>query len=505
MKITSNIKLDKGDTTRGKVTEVKSLNKLADLILKEKYSMGLFKDSIVKKANFVYCEAIALDFDKDYTLKQAKEDFSKFQCIIATTKSHRKEKNGEVHDRFRVIVFLTEPIRDNKTYLRTFRKLQTAFPKLDNQCSNSSRWFYPSKDIVLINKEGIRVKPVVSSEPEKVEPDIDSYLKTPGKGKLSKSTRKILKNGPKIGERNSSTFKAAKDMQENGYSEDEAIKYILKAYTESDTLSFDFTEDEVIQAIQSAYSSPGTNAPRKPFRLVPIKELYKLSSKLEWTIDGLLSKGGVSLLSAQPKAGKSQLSRQIILSILTGEKFLGRKVEQGEVHYYAIEEQPEVINESFRRMGLPENSELYVHTGDIFSEDILKDFYTILNDRKPKLAVVDTLFDFLDVESENNYKEVKVEFRKLREIARRTGTHILCIHHANKSFGGPTGSHRSVLGSQAIVGGVDTIILLELMGDMRLITTMGRMVKRWVTREMIWDEETGLYTLGKKVDIEDDY
>src|SRR5690606_11197139 len=107
MKITSNIKLDKGDTTRGKVTEVKSLNKLAELILKEKYSMGLFKDSIVKKANFVYCEAIALDFDKEYTLKQAKEDFSKFQCIIATTKSHRKEKNGEVHDRFRVIVFLT--------------------------------------------------------------------------------------------------------------------------------------------------------------------------------------------------------------------------------------------------------------------------------------------------------------------------------------------------------------------------------------------------------------
>lgn len=505
MKITADIKLKSGDTVRGETVNISSFNKLKKIIISEKYCLGLFKENIIRKENFLECRSIALDFDKGYSLPEALRDFKKYKCIIATTRNHQKEKNGLKADRFRVILFLTEPIKNNDDFRATFKKLLEAFPKLDKSCSNSSRWFYPSKDIILTNKTGISIKPIKSEKGPIPDADIDSYLQTPGKGKLSKKTKNILKHGPKEGERNHSTFVIAKDMQENGYNEDDAVKYIIKAYNETDTLSFDFTEDEIAQTVNSAYNTPGTNAARKPFKLIHIFELYKHAKKMEWTVGDLLSKGGVSLLSAPPKAGKSTLARQLIKSILTGEDFLKRKTVKGEVLYFAIEEQPEAIVESFKRMGLPNDSPLYVHTGDIFSENILKDFYTILKDRKPKLAVLDTLFDFLDVESENNYKEVKIEFRKLREIARQTGTHILCIHHANKTFGGPTGSHRSVLGSQAIVGGVDAIILLEPFDTSRLVTTMGRMIKRWVTREMLWDESTETYTLGKKVEIDDEY
>lgn len=501
MKITTDVELETGGTTIGKLSEVTSISELQKVMLSSPYSLGTFKDNRVVKSNFISANSVALDFDENYTLNEAKKDFEKFQCIIATTKSHGKVKNGKVFDRFRVVLFFTEPITDNETFFSTYKKLQDAFPRLDPQCKNSSRWFYPSVDLIQVNKKGMKVTPVKLVTETKPFTS-DSILQTKGNGKLAGSTKKLLKHGLVAGSRNGDTFKIAKDFQENGYAEDDAVKFILKAFTETNTLSYDFTEYEVENTIRSAYTSEPTNAPRKPFKLVPIKEIYRENKKLEWTVDKLLSKGGISLLSAAPKAGKSVIARQLITSILTNKKFFGRECLHGEVHYYAIEEQPEVIQDSFKKMDLPNDVPLYVHTGDIFSDDILRDFLNILQERKPVLAVVDTLFDFLDVESENNYKEVKQQLRKLRNIARVTGTHILCIHHANKGFGGVTGNHRSVLGSQAITGGVDSIMVVEMQGDTRVITTMGRSIKRWITRELIWKEETETYSLGGKIEIE---
>lgn len=502
MKLTSKITLNKGDSARGEVVEINSMKELSKLILSDKYSFGIFKDNILMKNNFISTRAIGLDFDKDYTLEQARTDFKSFQCIIATTKSHQKEKNGIVCDRFRVILFLTEEINDNETFYSTYIKLQNAFPKLDPQVKNSNRWFLPSKEIILINNKGKKVKP---------EKTIDSFLSKPqlevlelkGKGKLLKKTRKLLKEGLTIGSRNGDTFKIAKDFQENGYTEDEAVKFITKAFSENNTLSYDFTQDEVENTIRSAYSSDPTLTPRKPFKLLPIKELYKKNITIEWVVDKLLSRGGVSLLSAVPKAGKSNIARQLISNILKKEKFFKRDTLYGEIHYYAIEEQPEIIQQSFRKFELPPNSPLYIHTGDVFASDKLDALYEVLKERKPVLAVIDTLFDVLDVQNENNYREVQSQIRKLRQIARTTNCHIMCVHHANKGFGTVSGSHRSVLGSQAIVGGVDTIILIEMDGVKRIITSMGRSVKPWTLRELIWNSEDESYSLGSKYEPEE--
>lgn len=359
----------------------------------------------------------------------------------------------------------------------------------------------------MVNKTGIMIKPVVDhGNDTKTSQKGAEYLKI-GKGKLSKKTKTMLRKGIPEGERNHSTFKIAKDFQENNFSQEDAVKYITKALTDNGTLSYDFTESEVEAAVQSAYSSEPTHGPRTPFKLQHISEIYKNTEEMKWVVDRFLSEGGISLWSAPPKWGKSWIVRQMVTDIVNHKEFLGRSAKRGEIHYFAIEEQAAAIKKSFKKLGLPDAAPVYVHVGDVFTEDGLKDLHAVLKERKPMIAVVDTIFDLLDVQSENNYKEVKVEFRKLRHIARDTNTHIVCIHHANKGGNfqgsGPTGSNRTILGSTAVAGGVDTVVVLEMQGNQRVITMTGRMVKPFTLRKLIWDKEGWTYSLGPKIELDE--
>lgn len=55
-------------------------------------------------SNLEKCNCIMLDFDDGLSLDEAKIIFSEYKNIIATTRSHQKEKNGNICDRFRVIL-----------------------------------------------------------------------------------------------------------------------------------------------------------------------------------------------------------------------------------------------------------------------------------------------------------------------------------------------------------------------------------------------------------------
>ena len=52
------------------------------------------------------------------TIDQAKLVFQDYAHAILPTRNHRKEKNGEVADRFRVFLQLEEPITNEKTFIK---------------------------------------------------------------------------------------------------------------------------------------------------------------------------------------------------------------------------------------------------------------------------------------------------------------------------------------------------------------------------------------------------
>jgi hypothetical protein len=131
--------------------------KVMDLVKsKFNYSAGSFKDGYRKKENYVnYSDLIILDVDNGLTLKEAHQKFLPYNHIIATTKSHQKEKNGLVCDRFRVILPTETPITlDSKEYDILMRGVMREYNFVDQSCKDSSRFYYPAKDSIVVHKYG---------------------------------------------------------------------------------------------------------------------------------------------------------------------------------------------------------------------------------------------------------------------------------------------------------------------------------------------------------------
>lgn len=485
--------------------KVKTLEEMAELCVKNNFSPAVFKDGKRNLANFQTAYCIGLDVDNDgrtveMTLDEAKEAFKDYTHLILPSRSHQTLKDGKTCDRFRVILFFTEPITNLDSFYATWFWCKAKWPAIDPQCKDPSRFYFKHSSIVSIRKMGTRVVPVQPTLKEETKPIDISKLSEGDRGKLSRSTLEFLLDGSDKGNRNGNTYKAAKEFQQNLYSEDEAVEKIIGALTLSGTIARDFPESEAIQTIKSAFNTEAKHDPRikqKAFNLLTIGELYKTNTKVEWLVDGFLTTGGVSLISSDPKAGKSTLVRQLMRDILRGSEFLGRKCKQGSVHYYGIEEQPEVVNASFRRLGITNDDKLLVHIGDPLADTKLEDFRDLLLEHRPTIAVIDTMFDFLDVESENNYREVKQALRKLRKIARESDTHILLVHHSSKgNKDDKRRGNRGILGSQAIAGGVDTIMMIEIEGRTRLVTTSGREIRQWNNRVIVFDTKECTYKLG---------
>lgn len=496
-----------GDVVHFHTAQANSLTKLGELVTAVPYSLSTFKDGYRNKANFISAEALGIDFDEGFTLAEAEEAFRDYRHIIAPTRSHQKEKNGVVQDRFRVILFLSSPISDAATFESTWFSLAEKWPALDRACKDPSRFFYPSQFVHSIQETGMMVDPVPPKPKVKSDP-VDLSTLLPGdRGKLSKETLNLLIDGKEQGGRNHAVYKAAKDFQQNLYTLDETLATIIASLEQNGTIDVDFDENEVTSTIQSAFSSDPKHEPRirqRAFKLSPIGELYKDESEIEWLVEDLLMKGGLSLLSADPKAGKSVIARQLARDVLRGTPFFGRTTKPGSVFYFGMEEHPQVLSKSFKRLGITEQDSLMVHVGDALNDEAFEDFREIIVDQKPALAIVDTVFDVVEVENENAYGEVKKKLRKLRQIARDSGTHILAIHHNAKSGeqNGRRGNQR-ILGSQAISGAMDTIMVIGLDGRTRKISSSGREVMQWNDRELIWDSKLCTYSLGP--DTEDPF
>lgn len=97
---------DFGATKGFKVTQI-ALNDLLDFIsdVNVHYSPAQWIDGYRKGENYISGEdCIVFDIDDGMSLSQAKEIFSNYIGLIITTKSHQKDKNGVICDRFRVII-----------------------------------------------------------------------------------------------------------------------------------------------------------------------------------------------------------------------------------------------------------------------------------------------------------------------------------------------------------------------------------------------------------------
>ena len=219
------------------------VSQIKDVMTRTSWSGIVWKDGYPKEINFISAEIAVFDFDNGESLEKALSIFSSFAHIIGTTKSHQKEKNKIVCDRFRVAIPFESIITDVKKYRWTMRQLTAKYGS-DGACIDGARTFLPCKEIVSIKDMGDKLP--VFNPPVYKKPAFDEkrYKELP----LSNFVCSIMRFGSPPGERNKNCFRACLELARKGYNEQVIESIVFKAIPSTP----DFTGAEKKRVIRSA-------------------------------------------------------------------------------------------------------------------------------------------------------------------------------------------------------------------------------------------------------------
>lgn len=206
-----------------------------DLLVTVPWSPFLVSNQYLKESNFVSCDLLVLDVDEGFTLEAAKLTFAPYKHIIATTKSHQKEKNGKpAVDRFRVILFFDQPITNIVQYKQNWIRYVVHHFALKGKIdplTDAARFYYPCVRLISQNELGdtLPVAPLVSVDG--VAKEIQQGRDNEFRGKLLSKTRAFLAcekddSGASWHKR---FIAAAIDLREQGYPEEEAALQLRRA------------------------------------------------------------------------------------------------------------------------------------------------------------------------------------------------------------------------------------------------------------------------------------
>lgn len=139
-----------------------------------RYSSAIFEDRKRSTKNCIgFGNCLIYDVDNDgvvdFTVENAVEHFSDIQCLIVTTKSHQKEKNGKVTDRFRIIIPIDADISvdvdDYSAYYTYVAELLGIEDYIDHSCKDAARMYQPnpnqevhySKSETVLSEKQLRI------------------------------------------------------------------------------------------------------------------------------------------------------------------------------------------------------------------------------------------------------------------------------------------------------------------------------------------------------------
>lgn len=202
------------------------------------------------------------------------------------------------------------------------------------------------------------------------------------------------------------------------------------------------------------------------------------STEIEWIVKDLIPKGGLTILAAKPKVGKTLLTFNLAISVSQGIEFLNRETMKGPVLLIQNEDPPSSIKSRFKQMGWNESSPIFINQ-EMF--DLKNDFEKLekyIKILKPILVVFDPLIYLIQIRDENDAVDIAKAFKPLRKIALDNNIGVLVVHHHRKGTGN---SEEAMRGSSAIMGAVDVAINLFKEKEQEIsvaqLNVLGRMCK----------------------------
>lgn len=190
------------------------------------YSAVQFREGYRDAAHAIpFSELIILDYDDGFTLSDAVEMFGQYIGIVATTRSHQKEKHGIVCDRFRLILPVRKPVKLDAVEFSKMMKEVILHYATDRACSNMSRMYYGFVDAEVSFLSGSHLfdwepfyqsardkererqyrKPMQHASCDRDAADLDKYVNN------------VMRKNYKPGARNNVLFWVARQLREAGY------------------------------------------------------------------------------------------------------------------------------------------------------------------------------------------------------------------------------------------------------------------------------------------------
>lgn len=207
-------------------------------------------------------------------------------------------------------------------------------------------------------------------------------------------------------------------------------------------------------------------------------------------VEGLIPSGAITLISGEPKVGKTTIIASILdaMDVSEGSMWAGRKVNHGRAWVY-IDEGLMSLAELLEDVGPGTDSqhsfsmvsEWVNLTWQMIANAIVEDFKATPLEERPSAIIIDTLGRWTEIDDMNSYSKAVQSFKFLQYIRDATGCAVIPITHSRKDRK-DISDIGTVSGSSAFSGQADNILTVSKTHDeenepdnnIRLINVYGR-------------------------------
>lgn len=233
--------------------------------------------------------------------------------------------------------------------------------------------------------------------------------------------------------------------------------------------------DEAEQAFQDYEHEQWEERPERWSPCINLEQLAERPNlELDWYCPDWIPVGSKTILSAEPKTGKTILLFHMLKAVTEGGKFLGKECPPTRVLYLTEQTEQEFKRQICEVKGLIGNKNFYVllaeETPEYMKtwEDTIEFAERMLAITKSKILVVDTFGGLakLPPNGENDSATVQNNINKLNHLFKNRYLSVVLTHHNRKKAegfkeAGNNLSMNSARGSSAFVGGGGHLIFMN--------------------------------------------